>query len=803
MFDRLNSKAVKRTLREAVPVPTDDEEDSYDSDLATGTNEITRVDDTSEPSGKVAVWLGDGAKSYGPVLAAYDSCAEVNMIDKDLLDKLHNSGDQQVQVENMRDIVYVSGVAGSAAKRLYRIKLRCFETAEPQSIVVACSTLPEAIKPFVFGTPAQKLFQSSQSNHVDERITEFTVDKIRQVQNRSTGRVEIRDVSIDGTKPVMVVTDPGKHGVYETLDPGDRDVKTPVDEGPNLSNEMGVDMGVPRVMAAAATLSDKGMAKLKTNTLKDFGDATNGHTQHPTDAQLHSLLKDCPEHAKPALLRVLEKHRERFYVSGYLKPVKGFELKEDYNGPAFAEHPIPYRGKKLEILHAMCDMEVKGGLLREAQSDEMQTLSNVFLKHEKFVDDDNPGRYRRCHNYVRLNRGLSTNKFPIPRMHEMTHEIANRGDHRISLDCASAYNTMRIARESQKLFAFILPPRPGERTPVIYCPTRAPFGPKNLPSLFNEFILKRLGNIEGVLIYFDDITIAERDPLKAIATLDKLFDECAKHGIMVSFKKTKVFEKRTTILGSVIDGNQIHPDPNRIRDIHNWKLPTTRKQCKGFLGLYEQITSNILPSDYGAAKSVVNDALKNKAFEPGPDFARAFKAMKEAASKCIAITAFDPTKEVLLQTDSSGFAMGYVLSQFNNATKCHQIFSCGSKKWPPEAKNYPSYRLEALALIRGVQKYAKLLQGATVVLESDNNPAVKLLTTSAVSIIPTVFLRYRMILDTLHEVKVRYTSCKNLTDCCGCAEPQPALLIHALRPRQNGRSCFTRSRARPIRVPHR
>ena len=96
MLDRLNSEAVKRTLREAVPVPTDDEEDTYDSDLATGTKEIAREDDTSEPSGKVAVWLGDGDRSYGPVLAAYDSCAEVNMIDKDLLEKLQDSNDQQV-----------------------------------------------------------------------------------------------------------------------------------------------------------------------------------------------------------------------------------------------------------------------------------------------------------------------------------------------------------------------------------------------------------------------------------------------------------------------------------------------------------------------------------------------------------------------------------------------------------------------------------------------------------------------------------------------------------------------------------
>ena len=72
-------------------MPSDDETDGYDSDIAEGHQSVQRQDEVSEPGAKIVLWLGPDHKKFGPVMVCYDSYAEVNLIDKAFLEQVRSA----------------------------------------------------------------------------------------------------------------------------------------------------------------------------------------------------------------------------------------------------------------------------------------------------------------------------------------------------------------------------------------------------------------------------------------------------------------------------------------------------------------------------------------------------------------------------------------------------------------------------------------------------------------------------------------------------------------------------------------
>ena len=89
-------------------------------------------------------------------------------------------------------------------------------------------------------------------------------------------------------------------------------------------------------------------------------------------------------------------------------------------------------------------------------------------------------------------------------------------------------------------------------------------------------------------------------------------------------------------------------------------------------------------------------------------------------SNWILIAPFAPSKETIIQTDSSTHAMGWVLLQYDDNIKARRVVSMGSRAWPDAARRVPAHEVESAALMFKIKRRSSELMQTPLVLETDS-----------------------------------------------------------------------------------
>ena len=114
-------------------------------------------------------------------------------------------------------------------------------------------------------------------------------------------------------------------------------------------------------------------------------------------------------------------------------------------------------------------------------------------------------------------------------------------------------------------------------------------------------------------------------------------------------------------LGHILSHKGVKVDHNKIKAIKVWKVPTTIKQFRGFLGLtgnYRKFVSN-----YGRIAARLTTLSKKYAFSWTYEATRAFEHLKEAMCLALVLAMLDFTKTFIMECDASGNGIGVVLMQ--------------------------------------------------------------------------------------------------------------------------------------------
>ena len=114
-------------------------------------------------------------------------------------------------------------------------------------------------------------------------------------------------------------------------------------------------------------------------------------------------------------------------------------------------------------------------------------------------------------------------------------------------------------------------------------------------------------------------------------------------------------------LGHIVSHEGVKVDPSKIKSIKQWKIPTSIKNLRGFLGLtgyYHKFVKN-----YRRIAAPLTTLLKRDAFSWTLEATKAFEHLKEEMCQAPALATPDFKITFIVEIDASGNGIGAVLMQ--------------------------------------------------------------------------------------------------------------------------------------------
>ena len=164
-----------------------------------------------------------------------------------------------------------------------------------------------------------------------------------------------------------------------------------------------------------------------------------------------------------------------------------------------------------------------------------------------------------------------------------------------------------------------------------------------------------------MLVFFDDILIYNKswkDHVQHVDWVLKLLEEKQLYA-----KTSKCFfgVQEVEYLGHIVSREGVKVDRNKIKAIKEWKIPTSIKHLRGFLGLigyYRKFFKN-----YGKIAAPLTTLLKKDSFSWTPKAMKAFEHLKEAMCQALVLFMPDFTKTFIGEFDALGNGVSVVLIQ--------------------------------------------------------------------------------------------------------------------------------------------
>jgi len=166
-------------------------------------------------------------------------------------------------------------------------------------------------------------------------------------------------------------------------------------------------------------------------------------------------------------------------------------------------------------------------------------------------------------------------------------------------------------------------------------------------------------------------------------------------------------------LGHILSHEGVKVDPRKIKAIKEWKIMTSIKHLRGFLGWtghYPKFVKN-----YGRIATPLTTLLKQDAFLWTLEETKAFEHLKEAMCQALALVMSDFTKTFIVECDASGNGIGVVLMQEERPISF--------KSHPTKGKylHKSIYEKEILEILHALVKWRPYLMGRHFKVKIDHD----------------------------------------------------------------------------------
>jgi transposase InsO family protein len=313
---------------------------------------------------------------------------------------------------------------------------------------------------------------------------------------------------------------------------------------------------------------------------------------------------------------------------------------------------------------------------------------------------------RLCIDYRGLNAITVKNRYPLPLFKETLNNLQG-SKYFTKLDVVSAFNRVRIAKGQEWLTAF--------RTRYgLFQSKVMPFGLTGAPATFQHFINDTLREHLDVFCsaYLDDILIYSNDLATHKEHVAKVLQALEGAGLYLRYDKCEFHVHETKFLGMIITQQGVKMDPAKIETVVNWPTPCNVKDVQAYIG-FANFYRRFIQGFSKILTPLTFLTRKDNPFQWTPRCQESFDGLKSAFTSAPILRSFDPSREIIVETDASDYVSAGVLSQYDDNHILHPV-AFYSKKHSETECNYEIYDKELMAIIRCFEEWRSELEGSAL-----------------------------------------------------------------------------------------
>jgi len=363
-----------------------------------------------------------------------------------------------------------------------------------------------------------------------------------------------------------------------------------------------------------------------------------------------------------------------------------------------------YPPAHMEAISEHVDNMLSQGTIEPASS---PWASNVVLVKKK------DGSYRCCIDYRQLNTVTRRDVYPLPRIDDCLDAMSSATLFS-TFDLRSSYHQVEVSPQDRDKTTFICPRG-------MYRYRTMPFGLCNAGATFQrlmDVVMSGL-HLDVCLVYLDDIIVFSRTVEEHLERLVRVLGRLRSAGLKLKPEKCSLLQRSVSFLGHVVSGDGIATDPEKIKTVTEWPVPTSVKEVRSFLGLagyYRRFVkgyANIAAPLHALTK-------KDQPFIWTEETQRAFEMLRDALTLPPVLAMPNDTGDFVLDTDACDQTIGAVLSQVQDGVE--RVIAYASRTLDKREVNYCITRKELLAIVYSLKYFKQYLMGRHFKIRTDHAP---------------------------------------------------------------------------------
>ncbi|CAF3794553.1 unnamed protein product [Rotaria sordida] len=328
------------------------------------------------------------------------------------------------------------------------------------------------------------------------------------------------------------------------------------------------------------------------------------------------------------------------------------------------------------------------------------------------------GSLRFCIDYRELNAVTIRDVYPIPRIDDTLDQL-QYAKYFSSMDLRSGFWQIALDPDSRDKTAFI-------SHAGLFRFRVMPFGLTNAPATFQRLMDLVLGGLKWscALVYLDDIIVYSSSFEDHLNHLELVLQQLHNSGLTLKINKCHFCKTHLKYLGHIVSKEGIQPDPDQLRAVREYPVPTKLKAVRSFLGLtsyYRRFIKN-----YATIAEPLLALTRNsdsKSFQWTQACQDAFELLRQRLIEApiISYPRFD--QPFILQLDASDVGISAILAQKlvdnDNVTREH-VIAYASRTLSSTERKYNATERECLAIIYGCNYYRPYLEGTRFTAVTDH-----------------------------------------------------------------------------------